>query len=150
MPRAAGFSLFELLLVVALIALLGAVAMPMLGAGSGGAELRASARSLAAGLRAARTEALSRQRETVLSVDVERRRFQVGEGEVVQLPEDIGLKLHTARSELRGEGLGGIRFFPDGSATGGHIDVDGASAGFTVNVDWLTGAISIQAREVQP
>ncbi|MCK7491838.1 MAG: hypothetical protein MZW92_09370 [Comamonadaceae bacterium] len=45
---------------------------------------------------------------------------------------------------------GNIRFFPDGSSTGGAITVSGPKLAYRVNVDWLTGAIAIVEQDAQP
>ena len=42
---------------------------------------------------------------------------------------------------------GAIRFFPDGSSTGGEIMLAGAAGTFFVRVDWLTGRIRIDEGE---
>ena len=57
--HAAGVSLLELLIVIALIALVAGMVLPTFGNGVPTSELKASARQLAAGLRIARCEAAS-------------------------------------------------------------------------------------------
>ena len=52
---------------------------------------------------------------------------------------NMTMKLFTARSELEEEGIGRIRFFPDGSSTGGHIDLLRDEALWRIEVMWLTG-----------
>ena len=61
----------------------------------------------------------------------------------------MALKLYTAQEELIDNATGNIRFFPDGSSTGGHITVSGPKLAYRINVDWLTGAIAIVEQEVQ-
>ena len=39
---------------------------------------------------------------------------------------------------------GAIRFYPDGSSTGGRITVSSGERKFLVDVDWLTGRVSIE------
>ncbi len=39
---------------------------------------------------------------------------------------------------------GAIRFYPDGSSTGGRITVASGERKFLVDVDWLTGRVSIK------
>ena len=45
----------------------------------------------------------------------------------VKLPADMSLRLTTAEQEVTGGNSGGIRFFADGSSTGGHISVHAGS-----------------------
>ena len=73
----AGFTLIELLVVTVIMVLAYSLAAPLVSSGVSGTELKASARQLAAGLRKARSEAIARKHETVLTVDVEGRRFQL-------------------------------------------------------------------------
>jgi general secretion pathway protein H len=55
----------------------------------------------------------------------------------------LELGLETARSELVDAGSGQIRFFPDGSSTGGRITVMMQEQRAEVVVDWLTGQVDI-------
>lgn len=130
---------------LAIVSLMIALVPPMLASIGPGAESRGAARQLAAGLRLARNTAITRQREARLVVDLEQRHFQVsGHQRRVSLPAQVVIQLYTAQAELLDATTGSIRFFPDGSATGGHITlgVDGRVA-YQVNVDWLTGRITI-------
>ncbi|HMQ12137.1 MAG TPA: GspH/FimT family pseudopilin, partial [Candidatus Competibacter phosphatis] len=132
-----GFTLLEILIVLVIGVLLVALVPPLLSGMSGATELRGAARQLAAGLRNARNEAVTRQQEAVLTLDLERRRFGVtGDPREIALPESVALKLYTAQSELLDSATGGIRFFPDGSSTGGAITVSGPKLAYRVNVDW--------------
>jgi type II secretion system protein H len=75
--RQAGVTLLELLIVIALMGIVAALVVPMFGGPVSTSELRATARQLAAGLRLARSEAVSERRETFLVVDVAGKRFKV-------------------------------------------------------------------------
>ena len=146
-----GFTLLEILIVLVIGVLLVALVPPLLSGMSGATELRGAARQLAAGLRNARNEAVTRQQEAVLTLDLERRRFGVtGDPREIALPESVALKLYTAQSELLDSTTGGIRFFPDGSSTGGAITVSGPKLAYRVNVDWLTGTVAIVEQDAQP
>ena len=146
-----GFTLLEILIVLVIGVLLVALVPPLLSGMSGATELRGAARQLAAGLRNARNEAVTRQQEAVLTLDLERHRFGVtGDPREIALPESVALKLYTAQSELLDGTIGGIRFFPDGSSTGGSITVSGPKLAYRVNVDWLTGAVAIVEQDAQP
>lgn len=151
MKRQRGFTLLELLVVLVIGVLLVSLAPPLLSGLSGATELRGAARQLAAGLRSARNEAVSRQREATLTLDLEHRRFGVtGDPREIALPDGLAIHLYTAQAELVDAASGGIRFFPDGSSTGGAITVSGSRRVYRVNVDWLTGAIAIVEEEPSP
>ena len=148
-PRQRGFTLLELMVVLVIAVLLVAVAPPLLSGLSGAAELRGATRQLAAGLRFARNDAVTRQREATLTLDLAQHRFAVsGDPREISLPETLVLQLYTAQAELWDQTTGNIRFFPDGSSTGGAITVSGPKRGYRVNVDWLTGGIAIVEQDV--
>ena len=112
-------------------------------------QLRAATQDVASALRHARGQALSRGREAEFSLDVHRHAYQVtGRRKPYILPASVKLGLFTAESELSGEGQGSIRFYPDGSATGGRVSLEAAGKKRLVDVNWLTGAVVI--REENP
>jgi general secretion pathway protein H len=138
-----GFTLIELLAVLFILALTAAVVVPSLGGGDV-VELKSAARSLASGLRHTRNQALNDNRSATLALDVVKHEFQLpGERRVRKLPERIDIVLFTARSEQQNEQRGAIRFFPDGSSTGGRITLSTESMRYLVNVDWLTGRVRV-------
>ena len=110
-----------------------------------GAEVRAAAIELASALRQTRSEAIAGFRAEVFYLDTERRVYRVGStGNETPLPEDLAVSLFTARSELADENAGRIRFFPDGSATGGRVTLAGGGHSYVVAVDWRTGAVEME------
>ncbi|MCC8998447.1 MAG: GspH/FimT family pseudopilin [Candidatus Contendobacter sp.] len=142
--RQRGFTLLEILVALVIGVLLVALVPPLLSGMSDATELRGAARQLAAGLRSARNEAITRQHEAVLTLDLAQHRFGVsGDPREIKLPSGVAIKLYTAQSELISGGAGNIRFFSDGSSTGGAITVSGPKRAYRVNVDWLTGAVAI-------
>lgn len=141
----------EVLVALVIGVLLVALTPPLLSGMSGATELRGAARQLAAGLRNARNEAVTRQQEAALLLDLAGRRFAVsGDAREVALPNSVELRLYTAQSEVLDREKGYIRFFPDGSSTGGAITVSGPKLAYRVNVDWLTGATAIVEQEARP
>lgn len=141
--RSAGFTLLELLLALGIAALIAAIALPALRP-SPVAELRSSAQLVAAALRQTRVDAMDRGRSLALLVDTETRSLQQqGAGAVRRLPDDLRLTLNTAEREMLGPYRGGIRFWPDGSATGGRVTLDKEQLRVRVDVEWLTGRVRI-------
>lgn len=139
-----GYTLFEVLVVLAIIGLVLA-AVPMISGRRSGPEVRAAAIEIASSMREARSEAITRFRPVAFQLDVDARTYRVGDGGSAQpLPRTLELALYTARSELASETAGGIRFFPDGSATGGRITVSEDGQRYVVSVDWLTGAVAVE------
>jgi general secretion pathway protein H len=138
-----GFTLIEILAVVALIALAITVVSVSVGGGLTGARVKAASRDLVAALRYTRGQAIVKREEKTLTIDVEQRRYRAPGKKWIELPRDMTMKLFTARSELEEEGVGRIRYFPDGSSTGGHIDLIYNEATWRVQVMWLTGEVSV-------
>ena len=101
-------------------------------------------RLVAAGLRSAQSQAISGNREKLFILDVEKRKFTVGAGSPpTKLPSSLMLNLKTAESEQISDSEGGIRFFPDGSSTGGTITVASDTSALSLSVDWITGKVEI-------
>ena len=67
-----------------------------------------------------------------------------GDPKSYSLPKRLNLALFTAQSELVREKTGGIRFFPDGTSTGGRVTVSAGESKQIVDVDWVTGRVAIQ------
>jgi len=144
MRRPAGFTLLELIVVLAIGATIYAILLGGL-RGTTGADLKSAARMLASGLRQAQTTAMVTRHDATLTLDLESREFLLpGDTEPRKLPRGIDLKLDTAQSEVTGEHRGAIRFYPDGSSTGGRITVSSGKRQYLVDVDWLTGRVSIE------
>lgn len=140
-----GFTLLELMVVLAIVGLMLGVVGPSI-LGSTRSELRADSAAVAAALRDARDRAIATSSEQTFLIDVERRSYRVAGGPPTALPESRLVSLYTAEEEIVRNVEGGIRFYPDGSSTGGRVglrDADARIAGYVVGVDWLTGRISI-------
>jgi general secretion pathway protein H len=62
------------------------------------------------------------------------------------VPTGSRISLYTAQEEQLNGTTGAIRFFPDGSSTGGGVGLSSATERYDILVDWLTGGVSIHAR----
>lgn len=141
--RQLGFSLFELLLVLVLLATLLAVAAPRLRP-SATLTLDTATRTLVNALRQTRLTAMEQGRPLALQVDVERRELMLGAGGPRRtLPEELTLELTTAARERSDPQRAGVRFFADGSSTGGRVTLRLAGQVRHVDVAWLTGRIRL-------
>jgi general secretion pathway protein H len=99
---------------------------------------------LADGLRATREDAILEQQERIFAVDVHKRAFGRSAAETLPLDRALNISLLTAKSELIGESTGGIRFFPDGSSTGGRIELELLGDRAAINIRWSTGAVTLE------
>ena len=135
-----GFTLLELMLVLLLLGIAYGLTGPVLSEKPSSLELRTATGQLAAGLRRARDIAITRQQDSVLTLDLKRHHFTVtGDSKIYPLSNALELAMFTASSEVLKSGEGQIRFFPDGSSTGGRITVALNRTSRGVDVDWLTG-----------
>ena len=139
-----GFTLVELLVVMVIAALVLALVGTSISRSVSGAEMRTAAHKVAANIRYTRTQAILQKEEQVFVVDTEARTFQAPEREMVELPEGMNVALTTARTELTGENVGGIRFYPDGGSTGGYVELESDNRVYKVSVAWLTGETTVE------
>jgi general secretion pathway protein H len=141
-----GFTLLELLVVMVIIAAIVGLVVPRFGAALPGVELRGAARDVASALRFARGRAIATRGDVAVVFDVNARTYRIegvpGERERA-FGDAITVGLLTGRSELRSESVGAISFFPDGSSTGGRVTLRSGERAFEVDVEWLTGRVSI-------
>jgi len=145
---ARGFTLVELLVVLAIAGLLLATTPPLVSAVLPGVQLKAAAREIAATLRLTRELAIARGQPVAWMFDVERGGYWIeGDGRGGRLPSGLRLKLVAAAEELRDERHGAIRFYPDGTASGGRVLLARGPRGYQVGVEWLTGRVRLATWE---
>lgn len=143
--RAKGFTLLELLIVLVIIVLGFSVVALNLSSGTGTFEHKAAVRDVVSALRYARGQALMTHQEMTVAFDLAKNTYKVsGRDEDYSIPEKIALTVVTAQSELTGEGQGNIRFFADGSSTGGRVVLDRGEVSKQIDINWLTGQIEVE------
>jgi len=137
-----GFSLIELLIVLAITAGLLSIVAPRLNNVLEGMKFKNLAREVVASLNSTRSQAISKGEDGVWLLDIENRYFQYGaKQKKVSYSEDIGVTLTTASKEQLSATQANIRFFPDGSATGGEVVLAQGERNYSIQIDWLTGRI---------
>ncbi len=146
----AGFTLMEVLVTLAVIALLLSIGVVSLGKSVESAKIRGASRDLAAALRYTRGQALVSGKQQTFELDIEKRSYQAPNKPAVALPESMSLKFLTAEEELTSSHSGRVRFFPDGSSSGGRIRVLGTAHEWDIEIAWLTGAIRVDENPLQP
>ncbi len=140
MKRAAGFTLIEVVCVLAIIALLVSVVLPAIPRATSRARLEAYAVEVAATLTADRNSAIRRHTPVATSLDAVARTIRSGaSAQRIQLPRDVVLDALLAKT-CNGRTAGAtIVFFPGGMSCGGTIDLRRGEVGFQIRVNWLTG-----------
>ena len=137
-----GFTLIEMLAVIALIAIAVTVtAVSLHGRGRG--RLDAAAQQMAAGLRDTRTRAMATSRPQGFTVDLRDHSFAAPGREPRRLPANAAVQVTSAAEDATQAGVARIRFFPDGSSSGGHVVLSVPHHSVLVAVDWLTGAVTV-------
>jgi general secretion pathway protein H len=141
--RDRGFTLIELMAVIMLLALALTAVTFSFSKSLHAARGTAASRDLVAALRYTRGQAIVKGKQEVLLLDVGSNSYTAPGKSAVKLPTDMTLRLTTAEQEVTGANTGGIRFFADGSSTGGHISVLQDRREWRINVAWLTGEIEL-------
>jgi general secretion pathway protein H len=138
-----GFTLVELLVVFALLALLVAIVPPAYDRLREGSQYRDAVRTMTSDLRQARFRALTEGRDVRFSVDLAQRTYGVEGAAPHQLPEPLQMQATVAGVETSAtQRTAAIRFLPSGGATGGTVELRRPSgAGVRLTVDWLSGAV---------
>lgn len=141
--RSAGFTLVELIVALAIAVIALGVAPVALGRMYDTMQYRSTVREMMSELKAARLLAVRRGQPTVFTVDAEAHRFGVGSEPARVIPSKLKVRTIVADSEVDADGRAGIRFYADGSATGGSIELARpGGGGLRLRVDWLLGRVS--------
>lgn len=141
-----GFTMIEMMVVLVVAGIVAAVAVPSFQPAIAGMQLRSATQDVASALRHVRGFALATGKEQIFFLNVTNHWYRVsGRKKTYGLPGGVKLDLFTADQEQTEDGQGGaIRFYPDGSATGGRVTLSASGRKFKVDVNWLTGAIVIR------
>ncbi|MFZ5569120.1 MAG: pilus assembly FimT family protein [Thermodesulfobacteriota bacterium] len=160
---AAGFTLLEMMVVLVLVGLMAAMAVPRLSGSYEKLPLVTAARDLAAIMRFARSQAVSRSCSMAVWFQPEDRRIFVAvpkapEGDaaaeskeiddgverIYHLPVNLTLACEPGPEEALETDIDIITFFPIGNCTGADIRLsDAMGRSRRVEVDSITGAVSL-------
>ena len=144
MRREAGFTLIEIICVLAIVGILALLALPFAPHGTSRARLEAYAMAMAALLTSDRNAAIRGQRRVTASLSLEKRSIKSGySSNIVQVPADIAFDALLAQRCGGRPSATTIDFFPSGMSCGGVIGLRRPGAGFQVRVNWLTGGVEV-------
>ena len=146
-PR--GFSLLELVVVVAVISALLLISGPSLNSLMQTMEYRDTVRQLVSANQKARRTARATGDAVDVVIDARQNRFAVtseagglGEGDYTVLAEALEIEVVFAEEVSPGNGLGAIRYYPEGGASGGEVVIQRPTGGgVKLTVDWLIGDV---------
>jgi len=150
-PR--GFTLLEMVLVMAIIALASVLAAAAMTGGFKGMQLKASAKEIASNLRYTRSQAIATGQPQRFVIDPAKHAWQAPGSHHGTIPDKLGIEFTGAREAgINGarQGQGAIEFFPDGAATGGRIRLTAGTAAWDIDVAWLTGQVRLRQGAAKP
>lgn len=144
--RQGGFTLVELLVVFAIMALLAALTPLAYDRFKSSSEYRDTVRTMMGQMRAARFKAMTEGREIRFALDLRQRWYGMEGNAPKPLPESLQVKATVASVDLAPQGQASIRFLPQGGATGGSIEILRSTGnGTRLRVDWLSGRVTQEA-----
>lgn len=140
-----GFTLLELMIVLFIMVLGFSVIGINLSSGNNATEHQRAARDIVSALRYARGMALMTHKETTVTFDLNENNYTVANRDkVFAIPETIKVTVVTAQSQLTEKNKGSIRFFGDGSSTGGRVSLKRGENVWKIDINWLTGQIELE------
>jgi general secretion pathway protein H len=142
--REQGFTLLEIVVVLAIVAMLAAIALPAMPRATSRAMLEAYALKTAALLKEDRNAAVRRGTAVATQLSANARTLRSGAtGHVLQLPRDVDFRAVLASQ--CGERTGGteVEFLPSGMSCGGTIFLSRPGTTLEVRITWLTGGVEV-------
>jgi general secretion pathway protein H len=139
-----GFTLLEMVCVIALVAMVAAVLLPFVPRHTSRAGLQAYAIEAASLLKADRNAAIRRSTEVSTRVDASSRAIRSGAtAQLIRIPEDVRFETLLPQSCRQRAALSTISFFADGMSCGGAIALTRLDSSYEIRVNWLTGRVEI-------
>jgi general secretion pathway protein H len=148
--KAIGFTLLEMLLVLALVAIVTTLAATALTGGLEGMRLRNAAKEVAGQLRYTRAQAIASGVPQKFALDPVAHTWASPQGKHGSIPRSLSIRFTGARQAQVGEGMGGILFFSDGASTGGRVQLQAGDVAWRVDVAWVTGEVKLSRVEAAP
>ena len=142
-----GFTLLEMVCVLAIIALLAAVLLPFIPRETSRSRLQAYALQTATLLKADRNAAITRHTSITTLVDAAGRAIHSGASRTaIRIPDDVRFDALLPQTCRQRAALSSISFFADGMSCGGSIALSRLDTAYEIRVNWLTGRIEIVSR----
>ena len=142
-----GFTLLEMVCVLALVAIMAAVLLPFFPSHTTRSRLQGYVLQTAALLKEDRNAAIRRGTGVATLVDTGSRMIRSGAtADMIRIPDDVSFETVLPRTCNQREALSTIRFFASGMSCGGAVTLARENVGYEVRVNWLTGRVEIVSR----
>lgn len=139
-----GFTLLEILVVLVIASLMISLVPPLFSGAVSSTRLKGSARDLAIALRETRSKAIIHNTEQLVYLDLKTPRYRIGNAKPLTLPENVMMAVEVVTgATLTEKTQHVVRFFPDGSSSGELITLSGGNRAYHLQLNWLTGSITI-------
>ncbi len=139
-----GFTLIEVVCVLAIIALLAAILLPEIPRGTSRSRLEAYALEIATVLKTDRNSAIRRRAAIATEIDALGRSVRSGaSARTIRVPTDVQFDAALAVRCNQREAGSTIVFFASGMSCGGVIALTRLGIGYQIRVNWLTGGVEI-------
>ena len=146
MDREDGFTLVEIVCVLAIVGLLAALVLPMFPRATSRSRLEGYALQIAAILKGDRASAIRTGVPVATALNAAGLSVQSGATrERLALPADVGFDALVAERCAGRRAGAAIDFFPTGMSCGGTVEIWRQHAGYQIRVNWLTGGVEIVA-----
>jgi len=139
-----GFTLLEMVCVIAIIAMLAAVLLPNISRDTSRPRLEAYAVETASLLKGDRTAAIRHRVQIATQIDASARSLRSGStGRILRVPDDVAFTAILPERCNERPAFSTISFFATGMSCGGTIMLSRLGTGYEIRVNWLTGGIQI-------
>ncbi|MCK4841549.1 MAG: GspH/FimT family pseudopilin [Methylococcales bacterium] len=144
LSREKGFTLIELTVVLLIVVLGFSVIASNISSGNQSTQLKATVRDIISALRYARGQALISHKEVTVAINLAENNYQISNRDkVFSFSDEIDLTLVIAQDEFKDDEIGQLRFYADGSSSGGRITLEWGNLVNRIDVNWLTGKIDV-------
>ena len=139
-----GFTLLEMVCILAIIAMLTAVLLPNLSRDTSRPRLEAYAVETASLLKADRTAAIRHRVQIATQIDAGARSLRSGStGQILRVPDDVTFDALLPNRCNERPAFSTISFFPTGMSCGGTVMLSRLGTSYEIRVNWLTGGVEI-------
>jgi general secretion pathway protein H len=144
--HSAGFTLIELLVAFTIMGIALALVPMAYSKLNQSIEYKSVNRAFINEVSDARLKAMTTGQSSAVRIDLEHKTFGVDNQLSHKWPSSYLVRAEVANQEIRAGKIASIRFYPDGSSTGGSVTVLRAPGdGVRFRIDWLTGRLTQEA-----